>query len=182
MSVRIESATTFPDTDTTTLLGFLSIVMGCSALGNLTVFIVLISVGVDFLDRARRATGDDNPPIRWRASYGKVKPRWWRKISRTFVCPSASACGFAAVDIQDVAGHEARIIGSEIQNGAGDLVRLTNPLLGVERREIGLDIFASGEPIEHRRLDWSRRHRIDANAGGTELERNRLRQPFDRMF
>ena len=66
-----------------------------------------------------------------------------------------SAGRLAAVDGQDVAGDEAGVIRSYVEDRARDLVGLADPLLRIEGGEIGLDLLAAGEAVEHTSLDRS---------------------------
>ena len=77
-----------------------------------------------------------------------------------------SAGRLAAVDGQDVAGDEAGVIRSYVEDRARDLVGLADPLLRIEGGEIGLDLLAAGEAVEHTGLDRSRRHRVDPDTEG----------------
>jgi len=56
-------------------------------------------------------------------------------VGPAFARPLGSPGGHTAVDVHDVAGDEACIVRGEKDNGAGDLVGLADPLLGVQRRE-----------------------------------------------
>src|SRR5271157_3324117 len=87
-----------------------------------------------------------------------------------------SPAGVAAVRQHDRAGHQARGVGGEKQHDRGDLVRFSHARHrraldpGVEHRRVGLG------PRGQRRVDISRRDRVDAHPSRAPFGGERLRQ------
>ena len=59
---------------------------------------------------------------------------------------------------------------------------VTDPLLRVEGREIGLALGAARETIEHAGVDRAGRDRVDPHPGSGRFERDRLGQALDRVL
>lgn len=81
-----------------------------------------------------------------------------------------------------MAGDERCLVHCDEQDRAGHLVPVADPLLRIERREIGVGVCTAGEAIEHARIDKAWRLRIHTHAIGTGFECDRLGQPLDRML
>jgi hypothetical protein len=70
--------------------------------------------------------------------------------------------GFAAVHVDDLAGDERRLAGSDEHDG--DLRGGARTLERYSRDQSGLSLGGAGEPIQQFGFDRTGRDRIDANA------------------
>ena len=86
----------------------------------------------------------------------------------------------SAVDDQHGPSGEGRLIGAQVQDRGGDLLRSAHAadrLLADHR--LSPFLRAAGEPIHHLGIDDAGRHNVDADLLRRIVERGRLRQPDD---
>ena len=81
-----------------------------------------------------------------------------------------------------MSGDEGRSIRCDEQDGACNLVRTADPLLRIERRQIGFAVRPSGEAFEHASVDGAGRDRVHTHTKRAGFERYRFGQSLDRML
>src|SRR4051794_29504283 len=111
------------------------------------------------------------PPTCWSGSGTRAcsGTGYWRRPSRL--------CGEPAVDDEDMAGDEPRLLGGEEQDGGGDVLGLAET---PERRATAdLRELLVVEANAHLRAQVAGRHRVHRDLAGAELARERAREAVE---
>src|SRR3954452_12578666 len=96
--------------------------------------------------------------------------------------PFHCSCVPTSVDPDDLPGDVARLVADEVRAGGRDVLRTSDATHGSPRRgrvdAVTEEALRLG-PAQHRGVDEARRDRVDGDALGPELERQRLGEADD---